>query len=260
MNFNLIIPTFIAGVLTFLAPCTFPLIPGYLGFISGVSTNDLKNPEVSKRARWRIFMNGVFYVVGFSAVFILLGTVFSIGGLALAKYKTLLSQTGGVFVIFFGLYLTGIFSRPVFDRFRIFNFLRSEKQLSVGSAVKPGRPLSSFAFGAAFAFGWTPCVGPILGSVLLIASTTTTVGQGAFLLFVFSLGLAVPFLIIAASVGTAHRYIRKISPYLNAISILGGIFLVFLGYLLLTNSFNVWISYFYRTFNFINYDKLLNYL
>ena len=255
MNFELIIPTFIAGLLTFLAPCTFPIVPGYLGFISGVSLKDLQNPEVKNRVRWKIFMNGVFYVAGFSTVFILLGTVFSIGGLAFARYKILFSQIGGVFVIFFGLYLTGIL-----NKFSFFNFLRAEKQLGVGSAFTPGKPLSSFIFGATFAFGWTPCVGPILGSVLLLASTTATVGQGALLLLVFSLGLAIPFLLIAASVSSASRYIEKISKYLNIVSILGGVFLIFLGYLLLTNNFSVWISYFYRTFNFINYDKLTNYL
>lgn len=260
MDVSLIIPAFIAGLLTFLAPCTFPLVPGYLGFISGVSTSDLKNPESGKRWRWRIFMNGVFYVIGFSTVFVILGTVFSISGIVFARYKAVLSQIGGVFVIFFGLYLTRIFSLPLFDKFPLFNFLRSDKQFSVGSAIKPGRPLSSFIFGATFAFGWTPCVGPILGSILTLAATTNTVGQGALLLLVFSLGLAVPFLIIAATVSSASHYIGKISKYLSAISIIGGIFLIFLGYLLLTNSFGVWTSYFYRTFNFINYNRLLDYL
>lgn len=255
MNLSLILPAFIAGVLTFLAPCTFPLVPGYLGFVSGVSLKDLQNPQMEKSARRKIFLNGVLYVIGFSAVFTLLGTVFSLGGLALAKYKVLLSQVGGAFVIFFGLYMTGLL-----NKFSFFNLLRADKQLGISSAVTPGKPLSSLIFGAAFAFGWTPCVGPILGSVLLLASTTGTISQGAFLLFIFSLGLAVPFLLIAASVSSASRHIAKISKYLNAVSILGGIFLIFLGYLLLTNSFNVWISYFYRTFNFINYDKLINYL
>lgn len=260
MNFNLIIPSFIAGLLTFLAPCTFPLVPGFLGFISGVSLKDLQNPQTEKKARWKIFLNGVLYVIGFSSVFIFLGTLFSLGGLAVAQYKVLLSRVGGLFVVFFGLYLTGIFSSPFFGKVPIFSFLRSEKQFAAGKALRPGKPVSSLIFGAAFAFGWTPCVGPILGSILLLASTSATIGQGAFLLFIFSLGLAVPFLLIAATVSSASRYIGKISKYLNAISILGGIFLVFLGYLLLTNSFSVWISYFYRTFNFINYDKLINYL
>lgn len=260
MDVSLIIPAFIAGLLTFLAPCTFPLVPGYLGFIGGVSAGDLKNPETGKRARWKIFMNGVFYVVGFSAVFIFLGTVFSIGGIVLARYRTTLSQIGGIFVIFFGLYMTRVFSLPLLDKFPLFNFLRNGKQFGFGAIVQPGKPLSSFIFGATFAFGWTPCVGPILGSILLLASTTATVAQGAFLLLVFSFGLAAPFLLIAASVSSASRYVGKISKYLNAISMLGGIFLVFLGYLLLTNSFSAWTSYFYRTFNFINYDQLLNYL
>lgn len=260
MNFQLIIPTFIAGLLTFLAPCTFPIVPGYLGFIGGVSLKDLQDPAVGHRVRWKIFLNGLLYVAGFSFVFILLGTVFSIGGIALGRYKVLLSQIGGAFVIFFGLYLTGIFSSPLFGKIPFFRMLQGEKQFRVGSAMTPGRPLSSFIFGATFAFGWTPCVGPILGSVLLLASTTATVGQGAFLLFVFSLGLAVPFLLIAASVSSASRYIGKISRYLNIVSILGGIFLIFLGYLLLTGSLNAWISYSYQIFRFVNYDRLLNYL
>lgn len=255
MDISLIISAFLAGVLTFLAPCTLPLVPGYLGFISGVSLNDLKNPEAEKKARGKIFMNGVLYIAGFSAVFIVLGIVFGLGGLVFARYKTILSRAGGIFVIFFGLYLTGIFNKlPLFD------FLRVEKRLGAGSALTPGKPFSSFLFGAAFAFGWTPCVGPILGSILLLASSSATVGQGALLLFVFSLGLAVPFLVIAATVSSASRHIRNISSYLQFVSILGGVFLVFLGYLLLTNGFSAWTSYFYRTFNFINYDKLLDYL
>lgn len=251
MDTTLIIPAFIAGILTFLAPCTLPLVPGYLGFISGVSTQDLQDPSKAKLARRKIFLNGVLYVLGFSLVFIILGSLFGLGGSALVQYRLWLSRIGGIFVIFFGLFMMGILKLP---------FLNVEKHVTSVKALKPGNPVSSLIFGAAFAFGWTPCVGPILGSILTLAASTATIGQGAILLAIFSLGLAVPFLVIAAGIGSASKYLTKLSKYLNVISFVGGIFLVFLGILLLTNKFGVWIAYFYQWFNFINYDRLLDYL
>src|SRR3989344_2462110 len=112
MDFSLIIPAFIAGILTFLAPCTLPLVPGYLGFISGVYTNDLQDPSKSKLVRRKIFLNGVMYVIGFSLVFIVLGSLFGLGGAALFKYRIWLSRIGGGFVIFFGLFMMGVFELP----------------------------------------------------------------------------------------------------------------------------------------------------
>jgi cytochrome c-type biogenesis protein len=254
MDYSLIIPSFIAGLLTFLAPCTLPLVPGYLGFISGVSLEDLKNPEQNKKTRARIFLNGVFYVLGFSVVFIILGSLFGLGGSALAPYRVWLARVGGVFVILFGLYMTGLLN------FSFLSFLGREKQFHLTKYLKPGNPFSSFAFGSAFAFGWTPCVGPVLGALLTLAATSTTVGQGAFLLAIFSLGLATPFLIIAATISSASSYLNKITKYLSVVSIIGGIFLVFLGILLVTDSFAVWLSYAYQVFDFIDYENLLDYL
>jgi len=251
MDFTLIISSFIAGLLTFLAPCTLPLVPGYLAFISGVSQDELNNPETAKRARTKIFLNGVFYVIGFSVVFILLGTLFGLGGQALIQYRILLGRIGGIFVIIFGLFMMNIIKIP---------FLSGEKGIRAPKALKPGNPFSSTIFGATFAFGWTPCVGPVLGSILLLASTSATVGQGAFLLFIFSLGLAVPFLAIALGIGSATKLIGKITKYLKIISFIGGIFLVFIGILLLTDKVGAWVSFFYRLFSFINYDSLLNLL
>lgn len=251
MDFSLIIPAFIAGVLTFLAPCTLPLVPGYLGFISGVSTQDLQDPSKAKLARRKIFLNGVLYVLGFSLVFIILGSLFGLGGSALIQYRVWLARIGGIFVIFFGFFMMGVLKLPL---------LNVEKRVGSIKALKPGNPVSSLVFGAAFAFGWTPCVGPILGSILTLAASSATVGQGAFLLAIFSLGLAVPFLVIAASIGSASAYLAKINKYLNIISVIGGVFLVFIGILLLTNKLGVWISYFYQVFNFINYESLLDYL
>ncbi len=251
MEFSLIIPAFIAGILTFLAPCTLPLVPGYLGFISGVSTQDLQDPLKAKSSRRKIFLNGLLFVIGFSFIFIILGSLFGLGGAALIKYRLWLSRIGGIFVIFFGLFMIGILKLP---------FLNVEKRVSSIKFLKPGNPASSLIFGATFALGWTPCVGPILGSLLTLAASSATIGQGVFLLAIFALGLAVPFLIIAASVGSASAYLTKLSKYLNVISVVGGIFLIFLGILLLTNNMGVWIAYFYQWFNFINYDSLLDYL
>lgn len=251
MEFSLIIPSFIAGILTFLAPCTLPLVPGYLGFISGASLDDLKDPEKAGKARKKIFLNGLFFVIGFSLVFIVLGSLAGFAGRSLIQYRFWLSRIGGVFVIVFGLFMMGVLKLP---------FLTKERQLHVPSIFQRGKPFNSFILGFAFALGWTPCVGPILGSILTLAAVSSTVGQGAILLAVFSLGLAVPFLIIAVGIGWASQHLNKISKYLNAISFIGGIFLVFLGILLVTNSFAVWISYFYRFFSFINYDSLLDHL
>lgn len=251
MNLALVIPAFIAGILTFLAPCTLPLVPGYLGFVSGASLDDLKDPTKAARTRWKIFKNGLFYVIGFSAVFIALGSLFGLGGAALAAYRVWMARIGGVFVILFGLFMTGLF-KPT--------FLQVEKQFHPNSFLKPGRPVSSFLLGVTFAFGWTPCVGPILGSILLIASTTATVGQGAFLLTVFSLGLALPFLAVALGIGWSTKYLRDMAKHLEKVSIIGGILLIFIGILLLTNKMTVWVAFFYRFLNFLNYDRLLDYL
>lgn len=252
MDISLIIPAFIAGVLTFLAPCTLPLVPGYLGFISGASLEDLKDPAKATNARWKIFLNGLFFMAGFSAVFIIMGTLVGfIGARLLVPYRLWLGRIGGIFVILFGLFMLNVLKIPILAR---------EKRLKAPVLFERGNPANSFILGSAFAFGWTPCVGPILGSVLLLASTSTTALSGALMLAVFSAGLAVPFLLIAIGIGSASRSIKNISKYLNVVSVIGGIFLIFLGVLLVSGNIGLLISYGYRIFRFINYDRLLNYL
>ncbi len=252
---NLLIPAFIAGLLTFLAPCTLPLVPGFLGFISGSSINDLGSVEHNKHLRHRVLLNAFFYVFGFSLVFILLGSLFGLLGNVFSGYRILLEKIGGAFVIFFGLYMMKIFD------FKWLWFLHKEKKINLFNKLVPGKPSSSFIFGMTFAFGWTPCVGPVLGSILLLASTTSTVWQGMLLLSVFSLGLAVPFITLALLAGQAVYFVRKLNKFLNTISFIGGLFLVFLGVLVITGNMGIFVSWFYQLFDFMNYqDKLLDYL
>lgn len=246
---GLILPAFGAGLLTFLAPCTLPLVPAYLGFISGLPGEELNDPALAHRSRRVVFFNGLFFVFGFSIVFIVLGVIAGFAGAALAPYRLWLTRVGGVLVILFGLFLLGLFRLP---------WLYGEKRFHVPRSLRPGRPLTSLAIGLSFGFGWTPCVGPILGSILLLASTTTTALPGGILLAVFSLGLAVPFLIIALGIGSAMKSLKKLGPYLRVVSVIGGAFLVGLGLLLAFNRISLLISWGYKTLAVIGYDRLIN--
>jgi len=138
--------------------------------------------------------------------------------------------------------------------------LNQEQRLKAPSIFKRGNLAGSFLFGSAFSLGWTPCVGPILGSILLLASTGATALEGALLLATFSLGLAIPFLLIAFSVGRAERYLGRISKYLNLVSVIGGVFLIILGVLVLTENMLIFLSWSYRALEFIQYDRLVDYL
>ncbi|NQV90707.1 sulfite exporter TauE/SafE family protein [Candidatus Uhrbacteria bacterium] len=253
---SLIFPAFIAGILTFLAPCTLPLVPAYLGFISGASAKELQDPEKYPGIRRRVFLNGIFYTLGFSAVFVGLGLLFGLGGSAFAKYEVVLTRMGGAFIIFFGLYLIGILEKIP----QLRQVLSAEHRMKLPQSLKPGSPTSSFIFGATFAFGWTPCVGPILGSILFLASSTATAFQGGLLLAVFSLGLAIPFLLIALAIGHASTVIHKLTKVLPYISFIGGAFLIFLGVLLLTDSLSIWLSWTYQFFGVFQYERLLDFL
>lgn len=255
MDFTLISASFIAGVLMFLAPCTLPLLPGYLAFISGVEPKKIKEAQKDKdkmrTLQVRVVTNGFMYVLGFSVVFVAFGALAGlIGAAAIGQYRVLLTRVGGVFVILFGLFMLNIIKVKGLSR---------DKKVEVPAIFQKGRPSTSFLLGVAFAIGWTPCIGPILASILLLASTSGTVPQGAFLLGVFSIGLAIPFLFIAWGIGSAYERIEKIHVYMPIISKVGGVFLVVLGVLLFTNNLGLLISLGYDWFDFLGYEKLLDY-
>lgn len=239
-NLAITISAFIAGVLTFFAPCTLPLVPAFLGIISGAGTGVLNDPEELRRIRSRIFKNALGYVLGFSLVFILFGVAFSFLG-TISIVREILQKVGGLFVIAFGLVLLGWLRIPG---------LNSEKQIAVPRLFRRVSLANSFLLGALFALGWSPCVGPLLGSILLLASTSGTVLEGTFLLGVFALGLGIPFLIAALAIGKAFSAFGRWGNVLAIINKIAGIFLVVLGFLLITDQFSFALNsfklYFYQ--------------
>ncbi|MCA9361331.1 cytochrome c biogenesis protein CcdA [Candidatus Kaiserbacteria bacterium] len=251
MEYSLLISAFVAGILTFLAPCTLPIVPAYLGFISGVDMKSLKEVTGAKGARHKIIQNAVAFVFGFSLIFVLMGFLFGWLGSLLVVYQTWLSRIGGGLIIVAGLSMLKVFE---------FNFLAIERKPQIWKWLQLGRPISSFIIGGTFAVGWSPCVGPILASILLLAGTSGTVLAGTFLLAVFSLGLAIPFLLVAFWYAKATHYIGKSTKYIKVASVISGVFLVGLGFLIMTNNFQLLIIYGYAIFDFINYDTLLEYL
>ena len=253
----LIVPAFIAGILTFLAPCTLPLVPGYLSFISGSSAADVRDHARRDKARIKVFLNGLSYVLGFSSVFIVLGSLVGLGGGLLLEQRALITRIGGIFVILFGVFLL---VPNLVSKIPLLNVFSRKYQLPFLRYIKPGNPFSSLVFGATFAFGWTPCVGPVLGTLLTLVAATATLSGGIFLLLVYSLGLAVPFLLTALFIGWATEHLQKTGSILGVISMIGGIFLIILGVFMVTDNFSVWIGYAYRFFNFLKYDALLEYL
>jgi len=251
MDWSLVIPAFIAGLITFLAPCTLPLVPVYLAIISGVSPEQLRDPEKSKHTCLKIFLNGLWFVIGFSAIFVILGTVAGALGQALAQYRELIVQIGGIFVIIFGLFMLQAVKIPILEK---------TARLRTPKIFKQGSGINAFVVGAIFAFGWTPCIGPILGTILLLASLSSTVLQGTLLLVVFSIGLAIPFLIIAALASSAVHYVRRLLKYMPIISAIGGVFLIVLGVLLLIDKMELLIGWGYQLGNLFHYESLMNYL
>ena len=169
---------FLAGILMFLAPCTLPIVPGYLAFIAAVPEGASKGS-----ARKRVLINALAFVLGFSAVFILLGTFAAAAGSFLGPWRDTLGRAAGALIIIFGLTMLGVIRIPV---------LSGDKHMAIPHFLSLGKPHSSALIGALFALGWSPCIGPILGSILLYASASGTAGQGALLLAIFSLGLGLP--------------------------------------------------------------------
>ena len=241
---------FVAGMLMFLAPCTLPVVPGYLAFIAGIPLSALSNPAAKRSARRVVFKNALAFVFGFSIVFILLGASAGLIGIFIGPWRYVLAKFSGVVLIFFGLTMLGVVRLPI---------LSGERHMRLPSFLKLGHLSSSALIGVLFALGWSPCIGPILGTILLIASNSATVYYGAMLLAVFSLGLAVPFLLTALIVTESTVFLSRISGFTKWLSIVGGIWLIVGGVLMLTGTTQLLVDRFYGLFGITGYGALLNY-
>jgi cytochrome c-type biogenesis protein len=221
-----------AGILSFLSPCVLPIFPSYLSFVTGLSFGELSGSVANARTRRAIILNSLCFILGFSVVFMSLGASFSLLGRLLFDYQQILRKVGGVLVIFFGLYFAGLLKLPFLMR-----------NIRVELRDRPAGYLGAFIVGVTFAAGWTPCVGPILGSILLYASTARTASTGILMLGAYSLGLAIPFFLSALALNRFLGFFDRFKRVMPAVNVAGGIFLVFVGALLLTNYFTLLSAY-----------------
>jgi cytochrome c-type biogenesis protein len=219
---------FAAGLISFLSPCVLPLVPAYISFISGVSFAEIREkdgsmPFLSEEKR-RLVYSSIFFILGFSMVFILLGATATWIGAFISSKISVLTKLAGLVIIFFGIYMMGLIrSRFLFKEARF--QIKTRRFGYVGALL----------IGAAFAFGWTPCIGPILAGILTFAGTLEKVNQGIFLLLIYSLGLGIPFLLTAIGINQFWRFFNRIKKYLRILEVTSGAVMVILGLMIFTN-------------------------
>jgi cytochrome c-type biogenesis protein len=229
-NLPLPLAAFLAGVLSFLSPCVLPLVPGYVSLISGASVEELQSPQ--RRMLRTVMVHSLTFVLGFSVVFIALGAVATGVGQIVNQYHSILSKIAGIVVIIFGLHLTGLLKIKA---------LYADKRLH---EIKGGSSaVGSFAVGFAFAFGWTPCIGPILATILVLAGAQETVWKGVVLLALYSLGLAVPFLLTSLGVDRFLAFYGRFRRHLHTVEVFSGVLLIAIGVLIFLNNLRLLSGY-----------------
>jgi cytochrome c-type biogenesis protein len=205
-----------AGALSFLSPCVLPLVPPYLCYMAGISVEEFRNPaaaESHRAPRRAVMLSSLFFTLGFATVFIALGASATSLGMLLRTHLNILAQVGGVIIVIMGLNFLGVIRIPLLSREARFQ-----------SGGQPATLTGAYVMGLAFAFGWTPCIGPILGAILAVAASQQTVGQGAGLLGVYSLGLAVPFWLAAAFSSVFMAFLMRFRRHLGLVEkIMGGL-------------------------------------
>lgn len=236
-----VLTAFIFGLLSFVSPCVLPIVPGYISFISGSTLGDLQSNEGKTKINSKVILNSLAFVFGFSIIFILLGAAATKIGIAVNDNLPILSKIAGVFIIVFGLHMTGLFK---------ISFLNYEKRFQLEE--KKFGFIGSILIGMAFAFGWTPCIGPVLGTILTIASQQDTVNEGIILLSSYSLGLGIPFLITAISLNLFFSFFNKVKKYFHVIEVIGGVLLIIIGILVFTNYLSVIAVYLQKLFPILN--------
>lgn len=229
-----VMTAFAAGIISFLSPCVLPLVPGYVSFVAGSSLEDMRDGEAS---RLQALLLATTFVAGFSVVFVSLGASATYLGGMLLTYKYELGIVAGVVVTLFGLHMLGL--TP-------FNLMNSEARFHID--MPGGRALSAFFLGIAFAFGWTPCIGPVLGAILTLSASTADVAKGAMLLAVYSVGLGVPFLLAAMFTGTLLKRLRSLGKAGRRLQQAAGGLLVGMGLLMVTGQLEVIAYWLIETF------------
>ncbi len=214
---------FLAGLLSFFSPCILPLLPAYFSFITGFSLEELTSDD-NIAIRKKVIASTLAYVLGFSTVFILMGASASFLGSLIQKYSTAIRLIGGHIIVLFGFHLTGIIH---------INGLYYEKRVHVSK--KPLHVLGTFLIGMAFGAGWSPCVGPMLGSILILAGNQQTVAQGMGLLALYSAGMAIPFVMMSFFINVFLKSLRNATKFLKYFNMIAGGLLILVGLLLLTN-------------------------
>jgi cytochrome c-type biogenesis protein len=233
-----LITAFIAGIISFISPCVLPIVPGYISFISGVSLQELKgqtevSPEDKKRLRRQVVVNSLFFVLGFSLVFVAMGASATYIGRWFHENRLLLARVAGVIIIIFGLHTMGI--TPI-------KWLNYEKRFHTNK--KPLGVLGSLLIGLAFAFGWSPCIGPILAGVLAMAATQETVREGVALLSAYSLGLGLPFIGTSLAINSFLNVFSHVKKHMRTVEIIAGILLIAVGVLVATDQLQALARYF----------------
>jgi cytochrome c-type biogenesis protein len=226
-----VLVAFTAGLFSFLSPCVLPLFPSYLSFVTGMSVSDL-SADLTATARRRVLLHAVAFVAGFSLIFVTLGASLSVASAFLLDYRDWIRRIGGAFIILFGFSIAGLLRIGIFSRTTQWH-LRE----------KPAGYLGSLIVGVTFAIGWTPCVGPILGSILSLASTTGTVQHGVGLLVAYSAGLGAPFLFSALALGVFLKFVKGYRQFIPVVDRAAGLVLVVVGALVVTNYYlvlNAW--------------------
>ncbi len=227
---------FSAGLLSFISPCVLPLVPSYLSYITGLSVENLAMVEERERFKSAILLNALLFIAGFSTVFIAFGASASLIGQVLYEYQDIIRKIGGVLIIIFGLYLLGILKLNIF---------MTERRL-VHFESRPVGYLGSFLIGTAFGAGWTPCVGPVLGTILAYASTTESMSSGVMLLSAYSFGLGLPFFLTAFGMDTFLSYFKSLRTYLGGVSFVSGGLLILVGIMIFTDSVTLFTSFLER--------------
>ncbi|MFN0118074.1 MAG: cytochrome c biogenesis CcdA family protein [Elusimicrobiota bacterium] len=219
---------FTAGFLSFLSPCVLPLIPSYIGFITGISFSELASEEDRSKILRATVLNSLLFIVGFTIVFVLLGATATAVGTSLNRYQNVIRWVGGALVIVLGVHFTGLIN---------IKFLQIEKRMHLKS--RPVGYVGAVLIGMAFAAGWTPCIGPILGSILMVAATQTEIVKGMALLAVYSLGFGIPFFLSAIALNKFLTTYKKLSRHIPKIIVASGVILIVIGVLIITNNLSM---------------------